>query len=74
MAHPLPALLNAGWIETTGGDFRFYNDGVSPSVARAMDALDRERLAVIRALGLPPSRRPSGIVVSTVSWARPPTS
>ena len=53
MAHPLPALLNAGWIETTGGDFRFYNDGVSPSVARAMDATDRERLAVIRALGLP---------------------
>ncbi len=53
MAHPVPALLNAGWIETTGGDFRFYNDGVSPSVARAMDAADRDRLAIIRALGLP---------------------
>ena len=53
MAHPVPALLNAGWIETTGGDFRFYNDGVSPSVARAMDAADRDRLAIIGALGLP---------------------
>jgi opine dehydrogenase len=53
MAHPVPALLNAGWIETTGGDFRFYTDGVSPSVARAMDAADGDRLAVIRALGLP---------------------
>ncbi len=53
MAHPLPALLNAGWIETTGGDFRFYNDGVSPSVARAMDAADQDRLAVVTALGLP---------------------
>jgi opine dehydrogenase len=53
MAHPVPALLNAGWIETTGGDFRFYNDGVSPSVARAMDAADRDRLAVVTALGLP---------------------
>jgi opine dehydrogenase len=53
MAHPLPALLNAGWIETTGGDFRFYSDGVSPSVARAMDAADRDRLAVVAALGLP---------------------
>ena len=53
MAHPLPALLNAGWIETTGGDFRFYTDGVSPSVARAMDALDRDRLALMTALGLP---------------------
>lgn len=53
MAHPAPALLNAGWIETTGGDFRFYNDGVSPSVARVMDAADRDRLAVVGALGLP---------------------
>lgn len=53
MAHPLPTLLNAGWIETTAGDFRFYNDGVSPSVARAMDAADRDRLAVVTALGLP---------------------
>jgi opine dehydrogenase len=53
MAHPVPALLNTGWIETTGGDFRFYADGVSPSVARAMDALDRDRLAVVSALGLP---------------------
>jgi opine dehydrogenase len=53
MAHPLPAILNAGWIETTGGDFRFYTDGVSPSVARAMDAADLDRLAVVRALGLP---------------------
>ncbi len=53
MNHPVPALLNAGWIETTGGDFRFYNDGVSPSVARAMDAADGDRLAIVGALGLP---------------------
>ena len=42
-----------GWIETTGGDFRFYTDGVSPSVARVMDAADGDRLAVVGALGLP---------------------
>jgi opine dehydrogenase len=53
IAHPVPVLLNAGWIETTGGDFRFYTDGVSPSVARAMDAVDADRLAVVAALGLP---------------------
>lgn len=52
MAHPVPALLNAGWIETTGGDFRFYTDGVSPSVARVMEGLDAERLAILAALGL----------------------
>ncbi len=62
MAHPLPALLNAGWIETTGGDFRFYNDGVSPAVARAMDAADRDRLAVVRALGL--------LAVPATEWDR----
>jgi opine dehydrogenase len=62
MAHPVPALLNTGWIETTGGDFRFYNDGVSPSVARAMDATDRDRLAVVAALGLP--------VVPATEWDR----
>ncbi len=51
--HPVPVLLNAGWIETTGGDFRFYNDGVSRSVARVMDAVDADRLAVVGALGFP---------------------
>ncbi len=53
MAHPVPLLLNAGWIETTGGDFRFYADGISPSVARVMEALDADRLAVVEALGMP---------------------
>jgi opine dehydrogenase len=52
MAHPLPVLLNTGWIEVTGGDFRFYTDGVSPSVARVMDALDADRLAILAVLGL----------------------
>ena len=53
MAHPVPVVLNAAWIETTRGDFRFYTDGVSPSVARVMDALDHDRLAITAALGLP---------------------
>jgi opine dehydrogenase len=53
MAHPVPALLNAGWIETTGGDFRFYTDGVSPSVATAIDTIDGERMRILEALGLP---------------------
>ena len=56
MAHPVPALLNAGWIETTGGDFRFYTDGVSPSVARAMDAARRGPPGGGRRAG--PPRRP----------------
>ena len=33
--HPALTLLNAGWIEATHGNFQFYVDGVTPSVARA---------------------------------------
>jgi opine dehydrogenase len=49
--HPPGAVLGAAWVEATGGDFRFYVDGVTPGVARVMDALDGERLAVARAFG-----------------------
>jgi len=50
--HPALTLLNAGWIETTNGDYQFYIDGVSPSVARMLEVLDRERVTVASALGL----------------------
>jgi len=50
--HPALTLLNAGWIETTHGDYQFYIDGVSLSVARVLEVLDRERVTVGSALGL----------------------
>lgn len=50
--HPPQALLNAGWLEHTQGDYLFYYEGTTPSVGRAIDALDAERMAVARALGL----------------------
>jgi opine dehydrogenase len=50
--HPALALLNAGRIETTRGEFQFYIDGVSPSVARLLEVLDRERVTVASALGI----------------------
>jgi opine dehydrogenase len=50
--HPALSLLNAGWIEATHGDYQFYIDGVSPSVARVLEALDRERVTVASSLGL----------------------
>ena len=49
--HPPATLCNAGRIEATGGDFRHYYDGITPSVGRLIDAVDRERLAVAEALG-----------------------
>ena len=50
--HPALTLLNAGRIESTRGDFQFYIDGATPSVARILEAMDRERVTVAAALGI----------------------
>jgi len=50
--HPALTILNAGRIESTHGDFQFYIDGVTPSVARLLEVLDRERVTVASALGI----------------------
>ncbi len=50
--HPTLALLNAGRIESTAGEFQFYIDGVTPAVARVLEVLDRERVTVASALGI----------------------
>jgi len=50
--HPALTLLNAGRIESTGGEFQFYIDGVTPSVAHVLDGLDRERVTVAAAVGI----------------------
>jgi opine dehydrogenase len=50
--HPVLTLLNAGRIESTGGDFQFYIDGVTSSVARVLEVIDRERVTVASALGI----------------------
>jgi opine dehydrogenase len=50
--HPALTLLNAGWIESTHGNFQFYIDGVTQSTARVLDVLDRERVTVASALGI----------------------
>lgn len=50
--HPSLTILNAGRIESTHGDFEFYIDGVTPSVARLLTVLDRERVTVASSLGI----------------------
>jgi opine dehydrogenase len=50
--HPALTLLNAGWIEATNGEFEFYIEGVTPSVARVLERLDRERVTVATAMGI----------------------
>ena len=50
--HPALTLLNAGRIESTNGDFQFYIEGVTASVARVLEVMDRERVTVAAALGI----------------------
>jgi opine dehydrogenase len=50
--HPALTLLNMGRIESTGGEFQFYVDGVTPSIAHVLEVLDRERVTVAAALGI----------------------
>ncbi|KAK8013882.1 hypothetical protein PG990_007178 [Apiospora arundinis] len=59
--HPLMMLMNAGRIESTGGDFLLYREGLTPAVAAAMTGVDRVRIAIGAALGL---RLPSTLDVS----------
>lgn len=50
--HPAVTLANAARIEGTGGDFLFYEEGVSEATGRLIEALDRERIAIGRAIGV----------------------
>lgn len=52
--HPAGMVGNAGWIEQHGGDLLFYRQALSPAVARIIEGVDRERLALMRALELRP--------------------
>lgn len=49
--HPLMMLMNAGRIESTAGDFLLYRDGLTPSVANAILAVDRVRVEIGEAFG-----------------------
>jgi opine dehydrogenase len=50
--HPAVTLLNTALLERTGGDFLFYEEGVTPAVGRLIEAVDRERIAIGEALGI----------------------
>jgi len=50
--HPTISILNAARMEDTHGAFEYYVEGVTPGVAAVLEAVDRERVAVARALGI----------------------
>ncbi len=48
--HPSITILNSSRIESTMGNFQFYIDGVTQTVARILEAVDKERVIVARKL------------------------
>jgi opine dehydrogenase len=51
--HPPGMIMNAGWIEHSHGDFLFYRDGFTDAIGRVTAAVDGERMAIAKALGIP---------------------
>jgi opine dehydrogenase len=51
MMHPGPTLLNTSMIES-GRDWLYYYDGITPTIGTYVEEMDKERLAIGRALGL----------------------
>jgi opine dehydrogenase len=51
--HVQGMIMNAGWIQHTNGDFLFYREGFTDAVGRVTAEVDRERIAVAKALGVP---------------------
>jgi opine dehydrogenase len=60
--HCAPVLLNSGWIESPRTQFKYYYEGITPSVASLLEKLDAERLDVANELGNP--------IESTADWLR----
>ncbi|MCL4760302.1 MAG: NAD/NADP octopine/nopaline dehydrogenase family protein [Burkholderiales bacterium] len=56
--HPPALLCNVGRVESTGGEYCHYYDGITPSVGTLIDRLDDERVAVARAHGCTIDRLP----------------
>lgn len=49
--HVPGCILNAGRIEYAKGEFYYYTEGFTSCVARATDAIDQERIAMLRSIG-----------------------
>jgi len=49
--HCAPSILNSGWIESPYHSFRYYYDGITPSIASLLESLDSERMGVASRIG-----------------------
>jgi opine dehydrogenase len=49
--HCAPLLLNTGWTENKNNFYKYYYDGITPSIAKFIEQIDNERILVSEALG-----------------------
>lgn len=49
--HCTPVLFNVGWIETKRTQFKYYYEGITPSVGTFLEKLDMERIEVANRCG-----------------------
>lgn len=50
--HVAALIPNVGYVEKSIGECQLFKEGVTPSVGRVIQAVDRERLAIMKVLGL----------------------
>jgi|SRR5690554_2388462 opine dehydrogenase len=50
--HCAPLLLNTGWTESKNSSYKYYYDGITPSIGRLLEKIDQERVLVSKKLGL----------------------
>lgn len=60
--HCAPLLLNSGWTESSTNSYKYYYDGISPSIGMLIERIDAERVAVGERLGIR--------VETTAEWLR----
>lgn len=49
--HCAPSLLNIGWTEHEKYEFKHYTEGITPSIAKLLEKIDKERIQVSKGLG-----------------------
>lgn len=49
--HCAPLLLNTGWTESSSNTYKYYHEGITPSIARLLEKIDAERVEVSKKLG-----------------------
>ncbi len=49
--HCAPLLLNTGWAESKNSAYKYYFEGITPTIGKLIERIDKERVMVSEALG-----------------------